>query len=241
MRTKAPIEIKEFIENNEAYSRSGKQHVAEGGNYITENENRALKSHLPPGVPTLKSWIEASRCDKHLKLNHKTVFNRLGIIDPVTAQTSTFNFEYEIQMLRRQIRSSKIFDDPFTLTPLLSIDRNMLNQTVVNFYYVMQDNYDSYLTDRSKSSLKPIFVTHEGEKMYLDVNNWTISKIRSESANILDQFADQELAQMYRESYKKNNAKWKKDQQHISFYNEVKEALSSVDKNVDVDVDTFKI
>jgi hypothetical protein len=28
---------------------------------------------------------------------------------------------------------------------------------------------------------------------------------------------------------------------HISFYNEVKEALSSVDKNVDVDVDTFKI
>jgi hypothetical protein len=61
----------------------------------------------------------------------------------------------------RQIRSSKIFDDPFTLTPLLSIDRNMLNQTVVNFYYVMQDNYDSYLTDRSKSSLKPIFVTHD--------------------------------------------------------------------------------
>jgi hypothetical protein len=55
VRTKAPIEIKEFIENNEAYSRSGKQHVAEGGNYITENENRALKSHLPPGVPTLKN------------------------------------------------------------------------------------------------------------------------------------------------------------------------------------------
>lgn len=43
VRTKAPNEIKEFIENNESSSMFGKQHVAESGDCITENENRALK------------------------------------------------------------------------------------------------------------------------------------------------------------------------------------------------------
>ena len=96
VRTAAPSEVRDFITNNESYSRSGEPNKGEGGDYITENENRALKSHLPPGVPTLNSWVEASRNDENLKQNRKSVFQRLGIRDPGTEQTATFNVELEV-------------------------------------------------------------------------------------------------------------------------------------------------
>lgn len=85
VRTAAPSEVRDFITNNEAYSRSGEPNKGEGGDYITENENRALKSQLPPDVPTLNSWVETSRNDENLKQNRKSVFQRLGIRDPGTA------------------------------------------------------------------------------------------------------------------------------------------------------------
>ena len=49
-------EIKTFISRNESYSRSGDPSKGEGGDYVTKNDNRYLKSHLSPGVPSLKNW-----------------------------------------------------------------------------------------------------------------------------------------------------------------------------------------
>ena len=61
IQIEAPEEIKTFISRNESYSRSGDPSKGEGGNYVTENENRYLKSHLSPGLPSLKNWQEAAR------------------------------------------------------------------------------------------------------------------------------------------------------------------------------------
>ena len=61
LRVEAPAEVRNFINQNESFSRSGDPCRGEGGNYITETENKHLKSHLPPGVPTVNSWIKASR------------------------------------------------------------------------------------------------------------------------------------------------------------------------------------
>jgi hypothetical protein len=149
VRTAAPSEVRDFITNNEAYSRSGEPNKGEGGDYITENENRALKSHLPPGVPTLHSWVEASRNDENLKQNRKSVFQRLGIRDPGTEQTATFNVELEVQMFRRQLRASKLFEEPFKLEPLVSVEGNVLCPDLVIFYLTLTTYYESYLSDQS--------------------------------------------------------------------------------------------
>ena len=52
-RVQAPREVADYISRNESSSRSGDTLRGEGGDYVTENEHRHLKSHLPPGVPTL--------------------------------------------------------------------------------------------------------------------------------------------------------------------------------------------
>lgn len=52
MRVLAPDQIKDYISQNETFSRSGDSYRGEGGDYITETENKHLKSNLPPGVPT---------------------------------------------------------------------------------------------------------------------------------------------------------------------------------------------
>ena len=64
IRVEAPPEVQKYIEDNEAFSRSGDPNRGEGGDYITENENRHLKSHLSPGyhIPHFKTL--GNRCSK---------------------------------------------------------------------------------------------------------------------------------------------------------------------------------
>ena len=50
-----------YIEANESFSRTGDPCKGEGGDYITEAENRHHKSKLPSGVPTLWHWVAAAR------------------------------------------------------------------------------------------------------------------------------------------------------------------------------------
>ena len=62
-----------LISRNESYSRSGDPSKGEGGDYVTENENRHLKSHLSPGLPSLKNWQEAARNHNILTKNREIV------------------------------------------------------------------------------------------------------------------------------------------------------------------------
>ena len=56
-RPETPKEVFEFITGNKSFSRSGNEYRGEDGDYITENENKHIKWHLGPGVPTLQYWI----------------------------------------------------------------------------------------------------------------------------------------------------------------------------------------
>ena len=100
VRIEAPEEIKTFISRIESYSRSGDPSNREGGDYVTENENRHLKSHLSPGVPSLKNWQEAARNFDILTKNCEMLFKRLSITDPSSEDNSTFSFDNEILMVR---------------------------------------------------------------------------------------------------------------------------------------------
>ena len=60
IRVEALAEVRNFINQNESFSRSDDSCRGEGGDYITEIENKHLKSHLSPGIPTVNSWIKAS-------------------------------------------------------------------------------------------------------------------------------------------------------------------------------------
>ena len=61
IRAPAPKEVQKYIEQNEVFPRSGDHCRGEGGNCITETENKYLKSHLVPGVPKYHHWVAASR------------------------------------------------------------------------------------------------------------------------------------------------------------------------------------
>ena len=80
VRVTAPEEIRKFMSANESFSRSGDHFRGEGGDYITETENKHLKSHLPLRDPTIKRWRSASRNHKPLTENRKVVFERSGMI-----------------------------------------------------------------------------------------------------------------------------------------------------------------
>ena len=105
IRVEAPNDINKFIARNESFSTSGDNCRVEGGDYITEIENKHLKSHLPPGVPTLKHWVEPAHNHEVLKKNRDMLFERLNINDPSKEESSIFKFEDEIMMLRATIRN----------------------------------------------------------------------------------------------------------------------------------------
>ena len=71
----------------------------------------------------------------------------------------------------------------------------------------------------NQTTLKPVFVTFDDEKEFLDANNLTIAKIKAETIQLMDQFEDQHLADMYRNIHK--TIMKSKKEKHIQFYNEL--------------------
>lgn len=71
----------------------------------------------------------------------------------------------------------------------------------------------------NQTTLKPVFVTFDDEKEFLDANNWTIAKIKAETIQLMDQFEDQHLADMYRNIHK--TIMKSKKEKHIQFNNEL--------------------
>ncbi|XP_038068103.1 uncharacterized protein LOC119737671 [Patiria miniata] len=224
VRVEAPPDIKKYIEENEAFSRSGNNLRGEGGDYVTENENRSLKSILPPGVPTVERWQMASRCSANLQKNRKAVFQRAGFQDPGEQRGSVFNRELEVQAIRKEIRLSGMLKNPYEEIPLKSIEGKLLHQDFVNVYNTALENYDAYKKSPHAPNLQPVFVTSEDEQMYNDMNNWTARKLTEETMKLLEQFSDQDSADMYREMHS-DVAKAAKSVK-IQFYQDISQILN---------------
>ena len=87
LHVEAPAEVCNLINQNESFSRSGDLCRGEGGDYITETENKHLNLHLPPGVPTVNSWIKASRNYAILTKNPDAVFTKASLKDPGSSES----------------------------------------------------------------------------------------------------------------------------------------------------------
>ena len=87
IRTLAPKEVQKYIEQNEAFSRAGDHCCGEGGDYVTETENKHLKSHLALGVPKYHHWVTASRNHSLLTSNQDFVFHMASMKDPSSTST----------------------------------------------------------------------------------------------------------------------------------------------------------
>ena len=204
---------------------SGDPSRGEGGDYITEAENRHLKMNLPPGVPTLRHWVTALRNHDILVENRKKVLDRLGMQDP-NVESSIFNFDPEISMFRKVIRESQILDNPYDdEDPLRNIEGGLLHPELVNFYFTAQENYEAYLRNPS-SDLSPVFITQEDEEQYNNVKNWTIKKIKSKCGELIQSFLDDDLKEKY-SGIMKSITKANKGML-ISFYEELRQNLSSI-------------
>ena len=185
LRVLAPDQISTYISQNESFSRSGDQFRGEGGDYVTETENKHLKANLPPGVPNFATWQMASRNHKVLLDNRQSVYTKCCLVDPRTQKSSVFNFAMEIQAFRRIIRESKIFDKPMKAMPLTNLKGELLHPSLVNFCFTARENYHAYLDD-PESELKPVFISYEDEENFNDPKNWKIAKIDLEIQKLLD-------------------------------------------------------
>ena len=199
IRVEAPDDINKFIARNELFSVSRDNCKEKGGDYITEIENKHLKSHLPPGVPILKHWVEAARNHEVLKKNRDILFERLNINDPGKEESSIFKFEDEIMMLRETIRKSGILLNPRSGTILKAIACCQLHSDLVNFYITANENFHSYI--KIGADPKPVFITCEDENLYNEVSNWNIPKLKKEIFSLTDTFTNTEAAAMYLSIY----------------------------------------
>ena len=205
------------------FSVSGDNCRGEGGNYITEIKNKHLKNNLSPGVSTLKNWVEVAQNHEVLKKNfgEKNLFGRLNVNDPDKEESSIFKSEDEIMMLHPTIWKSGILLNPCSETILKEIDGCQLHSGLVNFYITAKEDFQSYI--KIGADQKPVFIMYENEKLYDDVSNWNISKLKKDIFSLIDTFTNTEVAAMYLSIY---NALSKSDKRrHITFYKEVKERL----------------
>ena len=98
IRVEAPDAAKEHIKRNESFDCSNDHTRGEGGDYITKTENKHLKGHLSPGVPTIQNWVIASRIHGKLQHNRNVIYKKTGIKDPSLQHCSVFKFACETQM-----------------------------------------------------------------------------------------------------------------------------------------------
>ena len=134
-----------FLETNLIQGQVTLAKEREGGDYVTENENRHLKSHLSPGVPSLKNWQEAARNLDILTKNREMLFKRFSITYPSSEDSSVFHFDNEILIVRSLIRQSTLLSSPRLEADIMVLDGTILHTDLVNLYFTAKENYHSYL------------------------------------------------------------------------------------------------
>ena len=214
----APKEVYDFITGNKSFSRSGDEYRGEGGDYRTENENKHIKCHLGPGIPTLQHWIRASWNHEKLQANHTAVFERGGLKDPGLQSSSIFKFDIEVQMLRAIICDSSILHYSYSQLPLKAIDGTPLHHDLVNFIFTAEENYN-LLTENPEADLQPVFVMYEGKNIYNDVKTWMVEKICKNIEIILNGMNNIETAGEYSALY--SRMKNTRKQKLMVFYKEL--------------------
>ena len=107
------------------------------------------------------------------------LFERLNINDHGKEESSIFKFEDEIMMLRATIRKSGILLNPCSETIIKAVDGCQLHLDLVNFYITNKENFHS--SNKIGADSEPVFIACEDEKLYSDVSNWSIPKLKKGS------------------------------------------------------------
>ena len=85
---------------------------------------------------------------------------------------------------------------------------------------------------------KPVFVTCEDEKLYNDVSNWNIPKLKKEIFSLIDAFTNTETTAMYLSIH--NTLSKSNKRRHIKFYKEVKDELQKQLSTEKIDIDDLE-
>ena len=104
------------------------------------------------------------------------MFTKGSLKDPGSSESSVFKFEEEVQMLCLVIQDSGILLNPLKESPLKSLSGKVLHPTLINFYFIATENYENFKNGQGYT-VEPVFFTYEDESEYLNVKNWTNSRL----------------------------------------------------------------
>ncbi|KAK3103442.1 hypothetical protein FSP39_019273 [Pinctada imbricata] len=140
-RVLMPQEIKEWWTENESFSTSGSPIKGEGGDFVLEAKNKAIKQWLPAGMPDERRWRRSIRNLDRLQKIRENV----GIKESIS--TMKVNIQPEIKAWRVHVRSTRYLTQTKEKKEHISIRGEILDHDLVHFAIKSKENMQMYLED----------------------------------------------------------------------------------------------
>lgn len=225
-----PPELRQHADNSSSFSVSGLQNRAQGADFIQEEENKAIKSFLPPGMPSGETWMKVLRKIEQLKQMKTECLTSAGINTADTCVAKPVTYDLEIALLRREIRSNGLTSTPYCCKEFCSISGSPLDMSLAYFKETSRANYEQYKSHFVESGiyghikLTPVYFTKSERATKENIQHQTKVEIEKSILELIDIMPADEEALFFRNALRK--LKNKKKDLYIALYNDVTSSLA---------------
>ncbi len=247
MRVQAPPEIKEYLHNTEAFTH-GDILSGQGADFVKEENIRATKSFLPPGIISKETWVRICRkTDKYKKIREDLL--SASHIGSGKSARRYRRHDLEVTMTRCMIREQALFVNPSVVGPPMSVSGEELDASVENVRELTRSNYHEYKQEVAKYNefkrikLVPVCLTQEERQKSNNIKMKTKEQILEEVTILVSTMVDETVKEMYEDQckhlkskYEKNKSSVKKDD-CLALYDDAFESIQSQYANATNDQD----
>ena len=101
-------DIQQHLQQNAAFSTTAIPNRGQGADCVQEEQNKLVKSFLPPGIPTPEIRRNMSRKADYLKHIKQMSLHGAGVPEQDSFPTKNTKHDLEVTMMRRELRSHQI-------------------------------------------------------------------------------------------------------------------------------------
>ena len=235
-------DIIDHLEKNITFSVSGLPNKAQGADFVQEEQNKLVKSFLPPGMPTANVWQNISR--KADSLKHIKNVSLDSTDDYKFSQGKELRHDLVTTVMRREIRSHNVIVNPQESRAMLGMSGISLDNSLSDIKLIGSNNHDQFVQNVVNCGqyggvkLTPVFVTVEEREKFESIDSQTNNEIVKRIGQIIDILPSDESMKHYEALLKK--VKGKKKCILLDLYYEVSGVLDTQLQNVvvgDIDLD----